>query len=180
MIQAASREEMTTAMENVRQTMRARRGLRPSQPDNFTLETSDSALEFWNKIRGYLVMAGVALPAIGLVVGAIVIMNIMLVAVAERTREIGIRKALGARRRDIMSQFLVESATLSTVGAAIGVVVGFAFAKLISVVTPLPAAVELWSVIVGVSIGAGVGILAGIYPASQASLLDPIEALRQE
>ncbi len=180
MFQTASREELTTAMENVRQTMRARRGLRPSQPDNFALETSDSALEFWNKIKRYLVMAGVALPAIGLVVGAIVIMNIMLVAVAERTREIGIRKALGARRRDIMSQFLVESATLSTVGASLGVIVGFAFAKLISALTPLPAAVELWSIIVGVSIGAGVGIIAGIYPASQASLLDPIEALRQE
>src|SRR4051812_24504328 len=113
MFQTESREELTTAMEAVRQTMRARRGLRPSQVDNFTLESSDSALEFWNKIKGYLVMAGVALPAIGLVVGAIVIMNIMLVAVAERTREIGIRKALGAKRRDIMSQFLVESATLS-------------------------------------------------------------------
>ena len=180
MVQAPSREGMLTAMEEVRQTMRARRGLRPGQPDNFALETSESALEFWKKIEGYLVIAGVALPAIGLVVGAIVIMNIMLVAVAERTREIGIRKALGAKRRDIMSQFLVESATLSTVGAALGVATGFAFAKLISALTPLPAAVELWSVLVGISIGAGVGIIAGVYPASTASRLDPIEALRQE
>jgi putative ABC transport system permease protein len=180
MIQTVSREGMLETMESVRQVMRARHGLRPNQADNFALETSDSALEFWNKIKGYLVMAGIALPAIGLVVGAIVIMNIMLVAVSERTREIGIRKALGAKRRDIMSQFLVESATLSTLGAAIGVATGFAFAKLISVLTPLPAAVELWSVIVGISIGAGVGIIAGVYPASRASRLDPITALRQE
>jgi putative ABC transport system permease protein len=180
MIQTPSREGMLSAMETVRQVMRARHHLRPSQKDDFELETSDSALEFWNKIKSYLVIAGVALPAIGLVVGAIVIMNIMLVAVAERTREIGIRKSLGARRRDIMSQFLVESATLSTVGAALGVITGFAFAKLISVVTPLPAAVELWSVLVGVGIGAGVGIIAGAYPASRASRLDPITALRAE
>ena len=180
MVQTPSREGMLEAMELVRQVMRARHGLRPGQKDNFELETSDSALEFWNKIKGYLVIAGVALPAIGLVVGAIVIMNIMLVAVAERTREIGIRKALGAKRRDIMSQFLVESATLSTVGAAFGVATGFAFAQLIAAVTPLPAAVELWSVIVGISIGAGVGIVAGVYPASRASRLDPIDALRQE
>jgi len=180
MIQTPSREGMLETIESVRQVMRARHGLRPNQPDNFALETSDSALEFWNKIKSYLVMAGIALPAIGLVVGAIVIMNIMLVAVAERTREIGIRKALGAKRRDITSQFLVESATLSTLGAAIGVATGFAFAKLISVLTPLPAAVELWSVIVGISIGAGVGIVAGVYPASRASRLDPITALRQE
>ena len=180
MIQTPSREGMLETMESVRQVMRARHGLRPSQKDNFELETSDSALEFWNKIKGYLVMAGVALPAIGLVVGAIVIMNIMLVAVAERTREIGIRKALGAKRRDIMSQFLVESATLSTVGAALGVATGFAFAQLIAALTPLPAAVELWSVIVGIGIGAGVGIVAGVYPASRASRLDPITALRQE
>ncbi len=179
-VQTASREGMVGAMENVREVMRIRRHLRPSQPDNFELQTSESALAFWNKIKGYLVIAGVALPAIGLVVGAIVIMNIMLVAVAERTREIGIRKSLGARRRDIMSQFLVESATLSTVGAALGVLTGFAFAKLIAAVTPLPAAVELWSVLVGVGIGAGVGIIAGAYPASRASRLDPITALRAE
>jgi putative ABC transport system permease protein len=180
MIQTPSREGQLAAMEAVRQVMRARRHLRPNQKDNFVLETSDSALEFWNKIKGYLVIAGVALPAIGLVVGAIVIMNIMLVAVAERTREIGIRKALGAKRRDIMSQFLVESATLSTVGAALGVATGFAFAQLIAALTPLPAAVELWSVLVGIGIGAGVGIVAGVYPASRASRLDPITALRQE
>ena len=180
MIQTPSREGMLETMESVRQVMRARHALRPNQKDNFELETSDSALEFWNKIKGYLVMAGIALPAIGLVVGAIVIMNIMLVAVAERTREIGIRKALGAKRRDIMSQFLVESATLSTFGAALGVATGFAFAKIISMVTPLPAAVELWSVAVGIAIGAGVGIIAGVYPASRASRLDPITALRQE
>ena len=180
MIQTPSREGMLAAMESVRQVMRARHHLRPSQKDDFELETSDSALEFWNKIKSYLVIAGVALPAIGLVVGAIVIMNIMLVAVAERTREIGIRKSLGARRRDIMSQFLVESATLSTVGAAIGVAVGFGFAKLIAAVTPLPAAVEMWSVLLGVGIGAGVGIVAGVYPASRASRLDPITALRAE
>ena len=180
MIQTPSREGMLAAMESVRQVMRARHHLRPNQKDDFKLETSDSALEFWNKIKGYLVIAGVALPAIGLVVGAIVIMNIMLVAVAERTREIGIRKSLGAKRRDIMSQFLVESATLSTIGAALGVATGFAFAKVIAFVTPLPAAVELWSVLVGISIGAGVGILAGVYPASRASRLDPITALRAE
>ena len=179
-IQTPSREGMIATQENVREVMRVRHHLRPNQKDDFELQTSDSALEFWNKIKGYLVMAGVALPAIGLVVGAIVIMNIMLVAVAERTREIGIRKALGAKRRDIMSQFLVESATLSTIGAALGVATGFAFAKIISMLSPLPAAVELWSVVVGISIGAGVGIVAGVYPASRASRLDPITALRQE
>ena len=179
-VQTPGDRSMVSTIESVREVMRLRHHLRPNQKDNFELQTSDSALEFWNKIKGYLVLAGVALPAIGLIVGAIVIMNIMLVAVAERTREIGIRKALGAKRRDIMSQFLVESATLSTLGAALGVVTGFAFAKLISMLSPLPAAVELWSVLVGISIGAGVGIVAGVYPASRASRLDPITALRQE
>ena len=107
-------------------------------------------------------------------------MNIMLVAVAERTREIGIRKALGARRRDILTQFLVESATLATLGAALGIALGIGFAKLIAAVSPLPAAVALWSIFVGVGVGAGVGIIAGIYPASRAALLDPDRRLRQE
>jgi putative ABC transport system permease protein len=179
-IQGSDEVSMHEAMESARATMRARRHLHPSQPDNFELETSANALEFWNKIKGYLVMAGVALPTVGLVVGAIVIMNIMLVAVAERTREIGIRKALGARRKDILNQFLVESATLATLGAAVGVGLGLGFAKLISALSPLPAAVELWSIFLGVGVGAGVGMVAGIYPASRAALLDPIAAMRQE
>jgi putative ABC transport system permease protein len=180
LIQAPSETGMKEAMEATRAVMRARHHLHPAQKDNFVLETSDSALEFWNKLKGYLVIAGVALPAIGLVVGAIVIMNIMLVAVAERTREIGIRKAIGARRRDILNQFLVESATLAVLGAVLGVLLGIGFAKLISAVSPLPAAVELWSVFVGVGVGGTVGIVAGIYPASRAALLDPIAAMRQE
>ncbi len=179
-IQGANDTGMRDAMESARAVMRSRHHLHPSQPDDFALETSDSALEFWNKLQGYLVIAGIALPTVGLVVGAIVIMNIMLVAVAERTREIGIRKSLGARRRDILRQFLVESATLSTIGAIIGIILGIGFAKAIAAVSPLPAAVEIWSIFVGVGVGAGVGIIAGIYPASRAALLDPIAAMRQE
>ncbi len=171
---------MMEAQERVRGVMRTIRKLRPSQRDNFAMQTADSALEFWNKIEGYLVIAGVALPAIGLVVGAIVIMNIMLVAVAERTREIGIRKALGAKRRDILAQFLVESATLSTVGAMLGIALGIGLAQAIAAVTPLPASVAPWSIVVGVSVGMGVGIISGVYPASRASRLDPVVALRQE
>ncbi|MGH7669123.1 MAG: ABC transporter permease, partial [Gemmatimonadaceae bacterium] len=110
----------------------------------------------------------------------IVIMNIMLVAVAERTREIGIRKSLGARRRDILSQFLVESATLSAFGAILGVALGIALAKLVAALSPLPAAVAPWSIVVAVSVGAGVGIIAGAYPASRASRLDPILAIRAD
>lgn len=179
-VQAENPMVLTEAQELVRGVMRTRHGLRPGTKDDFTLETSASALEFWNKIKGYLVIAGIALPAIGLVVGSIVIMNIMLVAVAERTREIGIRKALGAKRRDILAQFLVESATLSTVGAMLGIALGIGLSQAIAAVTPLPASVAPWSIVVGVLVGAGVGIVAGVYPASRASLLDPITALRSE
>lgn len=173
-------EQMQATKEDVRVFMRSHRGLRPSQKDNFSLETADSALEFWKKIQGFLVLAGIALPAIGLIVGSIVIMNIMLVAVAERTREIGVRKALGARRRDILSQFLVESTTLALFGAALGIAAGFGLAKLIAAFSPLPTSVELWSVVVGVIVGCTVGVISGVYPASRASRLDPVAALRQE
>jgi putative ABC transport system permease protein len=179
-IQAPSDVAMRAAMESVRQVMRTRHKLRPAQPDDFTLETSDAALDFVHKMQGILIWAGVALPTIGLLVGAIVIMNIMLVAVAERTREIGIRKALGARRRDILSQFLVESATLATFGAALGIACGALLALMIAKLSPLPTSVALWSVIVAVLVGAGVGIVSGVYPASRAARLDPITALRQE
>jgi putative ABC transport system permease protein len=161
--------------------MRSRRHLGPSQPDNFGFETSESALAFFDEIKGKMMVFGAALPAIGMVVGSMVIMNIMLVAVAERTREIGIRKALGARRRDIMSQFLVEAATLSVLGAAIGIALGLISAKLLAMAFPfLPAGVAPWSIGFALVLGATVGIVSGAYPASRASRLDPITALRQE
>ncbi len=179
-VQVMTPEALNDAMERVREVMRARHHLHGWQKDDFTLETSDSALEFWNKIQKYLELAGIALPTVGLVVGAIVIMNIMLVAVAERTHEIGIRKALGAKRRDILTQFLIEATTLSTIGAAMGIGLGAGFAILIRSVTPMPTYVAPWSIALGVLIGAGVGIISGVYPASRASLLDPVTALRQE
>ncbi len=179
-IKAEGDQDLIDIQETIRQVMRGRHGLRPSEADNFAVETSESALSFWTQIKSKLEIAAVVLPAGGLVVGAIVIMNIMLVAVAGRTREIGIRKALGAKRSDILAQFLVEAATLSTVGAVVGIIGGILLSQLIAAVSPLPATVAPWSIAVGVFIGAGVGIISGIYPASRASLLDPVAALRQE
>jgi putative ABC transport system permease protein len=179
-VQAPNPAAFNGLHEIVRELMRKRHRLAPGEADDFTLESSDSALGEWRAIRKYMVLAGTVLPAIGLVVGAIVIMNIMLVAVAERTREIGIRKSLGARRRDILAQFLVESATLSSVGALIGVAMGIALSQVVAKVSPLPAAVAPWSIVLAVAIGGGVGIVAGAYPASRASRLDPILAMRSE
>jgi putative ABC transport system permease protein len=180
MIHSSSVEQMKDVMDEVRATMRARRKLHPAQPDNFVLFTSDAALDFWKKIKGIMTIVGAALPAIGLIVGAMVIMNIMLVAVAERTREIGIRKALGARRRDILAQFLAEATTLSVLGSAVGVALGIGLAYLVAAVSPLPAQVVPWSIVLAVLLGAIVGILSGVYPASRAARLDPIHAMRQE
>ncbi|MBI5600072.1 MAG: ABC transporter permease [Gemmatimonadetes bacterium] len=180
LIQAPSLELVYEGIESAREVLRGARHLPPGKPDNFALETQDSAMEFFRGLKSKMVVFGTALPAIGLIVGALVIMNIMLVAVAERTREIGIRKALGATRADILSQFLIEAATLSAIGAAIGIGFGIALAKAVAAFTPLPAAVALWSIFAALALGAGVGIVAGVYPASRAARLDPIEALRQE
>ncbi|HXW97017.1 MAG TPA: ABC transporter permease [Gemmatimonadales bacterium] len=179
-IKVASPDLMLTAMSETEALMRARRGLKPNQENNFFLQNASGALDGWHKISNVLFTALPGLVAISLVVGGIVIMNIMLMAVAERTREIGIRKALGAKRRDILAQFVIESATLSTVGAALGIATGIALAFLVRAVTPLPAAVAPWSIAVAVALGMIVGIVAGVYPATRASKLDPIAALRAE
>jgi putative ABC transport system permease protein len=179
-VQSASITEMGQAVDQTEELMRIRRRLRPDQPNNFAIQTAEGALAGWRKISTVLFAALPGLVAISLVVGGIVIMNIMLMAVSERTREIGIRKALGAKRRDILAQFVIESATIATVGASIGVVLGIGLAFLIRAATPLPAAVAPWSVGVGVFLGIFVGMVAGVYPASRASKLDPITALRAE
>jgi putative ABC transport system permease protein len=180
LVQASTPELLEDAMETTREALRSDRHLRPVEPDNFVMETTASALVAFQETKNVMTIAGTALPAIGLIVGGLVIMNIMLVAVAERTREIGIRKSLGARRRDILSQFLVEAATLSTLGAMIGIGLGIGAAKLVESQTPLPAAVAPWSIVAATVLGLVVGIISGVYPARRASLLDPIEALRQE
>jgi putative ABC transport system permease protein len=179
-VQTEDPTDMQLALAEAEALMRSRRQLKPTQESNFAFQTAEGALGSWQKISRVLFIALPGLVAISLVVGGIVIMNIMLMAVSERTHEIGIRKALGARRRDILAQFIVESATLSAVGALFGIGLGIALAFVVKAVTPLPAAVAPWSIAVGVFLGVSVGIVAGVYPASRASRLDPIAALRPE
>jgi putative ABC transport system permease protein len=160
--------------------MRIAHGLRPGEDNNFSVETADALVNFWKTLTRVLFSVIPAVVAIGIVVGGIVIMNIMLMAVNERTREIGIRKAVGATRGDISRQFFVETITLSSLGGALGVLGGWAFAVLIATASPLPARVSYWSVLVALALGASVGVLFGVYPARRAARLDPITALRAE
>jgi putative ABC transport system permease protein len=173
-------EAMVAGQEATEEILRARHRLRPGEGNDFSIETASEVLDAWNAVKNVLLAAGPGLVAVALVVGGIVIMNIMLMSVLERTREIGVRKALGARRIDITRQFLAESATLSSVGAGVGMVIGIVLAKLVDVATPLPASVPLWSIVVGVTLGMFVGLVFGVYPAVRASRLDPIVALRYE
>ena len=179
-IQTVNPDRLLEAQMEAEGIMRTRRLLRPSEANNFALETADDAISFWDNISRILFTALPGLVAISLVVGGIVIMNIMLVSVMERTREIGVRKALGARRRDILAQVLIESATLSTMGAILGVLAGIGIATLVASLSPMPAAVSAKWIALGVALGMSVGIVAGVYPASQASKLDPVDALRYE
>ena len=178
--QAQDPADLRTLQGEIEGIMRAQRRLRPAEGNNFSVETAEDTLSFWDNISRILFLALPGLVAISLVVGGIVIMNIMLVSVMERTREIGVRKAIGARRRDILSQILIESVTLSGVGAVVGVGVGIGLTYLVRTLSPLPAAVDAKWIALGVSLGVIVGVVSGVYPAMQASKLAPVDALRHE
>jgi putative ABC transport system permease protein len=173
-------QEVDAAKDDATVALRVTRRLKPGVESNFGMFSSDTFLDLYRQATTGIFAVLVGVVALSLVVGGIVIMNIMLMVVSERTREIGLRKALGARRADIMSQVLTESITLSLFGGIVGLTLGSLAALLISVVTPLPARLEPWSVMLGLGITAGVGLFFGLYPASRAASLDPIEALRRE
>lgn len=167
-------------MERARFAMRTHHRLRPSEKDDFAVTSSATLLSLWERISRSISFALVGIVSISLVVGGIVIMNVMLVSVHERTREIGLRKALGARRMDILWQFLVEAITLSVTGGVVGIALGFGAASAISALTPLPYTVEAWAIAAAFLVTAAVGLFFGLYPANRAAMLDPIEALRHE
>ena len=171
---------MERAKDQARVLMRTRRHVRPGEPDDFEIETNDTFLDIWKQISSIFAYVVLGLASIALVVGGVVIMNIMLVSVTERTREIGVRKALGAKRRDVMLQFLIESATMALVGGAFGVMGGVMVGKLITIFVGFPTAVPIWAIFLGLLLAGAVGIFFGVYPASKAARLDPVVALRAE
>jgi putative ABC transport system permease protein len=179
-VKMAEAGDLTGAMNRAEEAMRLAHRLRPAEANDFTIDKADALVAFWRSLTRVLFTVVPAVVCIGIVVGGIVIMNIMLMTVTERTREIGIRKSLGARRRDIARQFLVEAILLSTLGGVAGVGSGWGLSLAVSALTPLPARITLWSIGVALALGAGTGILFGVYPASRASRLDPITALRAE
>ena len=172
--------QIAPAIDEATVALRAARRLKPKQGDNFGIFTSDTILDIYHSATNGIFAVLVGVVALSLVVGGIVIMNIMLMVVTERTREIGLRKALGARRSDIMAQMLTESVVLSIFGGILGTFFGSAIAMTISRFTPIPASIEIWSVALGIGITALVGLFFGLYPAMRAARLDPIEALRRE
>jgi putative ABC transport system permease protein len=179
-IQARAPEVMEQTKDEARAMMRARRHVAPNEEDNFGLFGSDNLMDLWKNLTGTLAGAMVGFVSIFLVIGGVVIMNVMLASVTERTREIGIRKSLGARTSDILSQFLVESAVMSAMGGVIGILVAWILAVILDKTTPLPMSVPLPAVVVAICVSTAVGLFFGVYPARKAAKLNPIEALRAD
>jgi putative ABC transport system permease protein len=177
---SANPNQLDEAKDEVRMLLRVYRHIKPGEDDTFTIFGSDTLSNAWNNLTGAIAGMAFGVVSVFLVVGGIVIMNIMLAVVTERTYEIGIRKAVGARRQDILNQFLVESAVLATIGGLIGVLAAYLLTVIVKTATPLPMEMPLVSVIIGVGLSSMVGLFFGIYPARQASKLDPIVALRAD
>lgn len=179
-VRPKSRAQVTKAVEDITEILRRRRHVALGEKNNFSASTQDSLLDLYNQLTGATALVLTAVSFISLAIGGIGVMNIMLVAVVERTKEIGIRKAIGARRRDIMWQFLLEAIALTGVGGIIGLLIGGIISKLVNTFSPLPSSVPLWATLAGLIVSLGVGLASGIYPAWRAAHLDPIEALRYE
>jgi putative ABC transport system permease protein len=179
-VKMSNPQDIPAAMGRALEAMRLAHRLRPGEADDFSIETADALVDFWKKLTKTLFSIIPAVVAIGIVVGGVVIMNIMLMSVTERTREIGIRMAVGASRGDIKRQFLAESVAVSALGGFLGLALGALLAWLVNALSPLPARVTPWSIVVALALGAGVGVLFGVYPAARAARLDPIDALRSE
>ncbi|MCC7496502.1 MAG: ABC transporter permease [Bryobacterales bacterium] len=177
---ALDRDHMNAAQDEVRMLLRVYRKLKPKEEDNFGMMASDSLVQLWNQLTGVIAATAVAIVSVFMVVGGVVIMNIMLAVVTERTHEIGIRKAVGARRQDILNQFLVESSLLAACGGLLGVGLAWGVTLLVRALTPVPMEMPVAAVFAGVGLSALVGLFFGVYPARRAALLDPIEALRFE
>jgi len=173
-------ELLPQALEEITESLRRTRGLRPQDPNDFALNTQDNLLDLWNQLTGAFFIVIVAIASVALLVGGVGVMNIMLVGVTERTKEIGVRKALGATKRQILSQFLAEAMVLTGLGGVLGILIGVGIGKLVQALSPLPSFVPVWAYVVAFAVSVGVGLFFGMWPAVRAARLDPVDALRYE